>query len=137
MGDLVQIALGLIGGIAPPAGPTRGKIIAVALIGTFAVSAYAAAALALWFALVPLIGPALAALSLAALALALALITWGVLALLDARAKARAEAARAEALSSAVSAAATSLPRLMADYPIATAAFAAGLAFVLTPRSDS
>ncbi|SOB94171.1 hypothetical protein [Rhodobacter maris] len=138
MGDLVQIALGLVGGLAPPVAPARGKIVALALIGAFTATAYAAAAFALWFALVPLIGPAFAALTLAGLALLSALITWGLLALLDARARARAEAARAAALHSALSEAAlTTLPKLIADHPLATVALAAGLAFALTPRSDA
>ncbi|PTV96391.1 hypothetical protein C8J27_102185 [Rhodobacter aestuarii] len=141
MRELAQLApelLGaLMGGFAPPVAKARRAAIGTGLIAIFGLTAYVAAAVALWFALMPLIGPALSALVLAGLALLAVLVVWAVTAVLDARAKARAEAARSAALQSALAETALqTIPKLIADHPAATLAVAAGLVFALTPRPD-
>ncbi|MBZ4022755.1 hypothetical protein CKO11_09820 [Rhodobacter sp. TJ_12] len=137
MNDLAQIALGLLGGIGPPVAKARRTAVSTALIVVFAVTAYIALAAALWLSLVPVIGPAYAALVLAGIAIVAALVVWAVTVILDARAKARAEAQRSAALQAALSdTALQTLPKLVSDHPMAAMAVAAGLVFALTPRGD-
>ena len=134
---LKEIATGLIGAGAPVASARRVAVSGV-IIGTFAVTGYVALIGALWYTLSPLIGPAQAWLVIAGLSLLAALVTWGVAALIGARARAEAEAARAAAMQAALAEVAlTTLPRLVRDHPFLMMLAAAGVAYSAMPKRDT
>lgn len=131
---ITDLALGLMGGGVPPVGRARRAALGGVVIATFAATTYVALVGALWFALLPRLGPAYAWLVVAGLAALGALIAWGVVVVLNRRAREKAEAARALALQAMLTETAlTTLPRLLGKHPFLSMALAAGLVFALTP----
>lgn len=134
-----QIAVAVLRRFLPPAGVVNRYAAGGAIIAILVVTAYIAGILAAWFALSDIYGPAIAGLVIALSCLALALVAWGVTALLNRMARERrAREARLRAAAAAspeaelVEAALKALPDLMKEKPIMTLLCVAGAVFMAT-----
>lgn len=134
-----QIAVAALRRFLPPVGVVNRYATGGAIMAILVVTAYIAGVVAAWFALSDVYGPAIASLVVALSCLVLALVTWGVTALLNRMARerrAREARLRAAAAPSAeaelVDIALKALPGLVKEKPIMTLLCVAGAVFMAT-----
>ena len=133
-----QILQIVAGSFMPAAERVQRNVVGSAIIAVLSVTAYVAFVITGWFALDQVYGPVVASSGVGGAAVIVALVVWGIVALLNRRAQQRAalaaalrQQARAEAGNPFVKAASSEFPGMIRETPIITVLAVAGLAYAL------